>query len=666
MKPLPRRKPQLTAPTPRPVPSRPGHASTYASQESFYDGEGSNVSKSKINSDAEMMEEDSDVDGSVSLDGENYVKSKSTTKSQFDQSESDSCMSVDEAPDNTPTETSKLDLSSSHHHKQLDNQVTNSSLMEDSLSSNRSKSLSCDNPINSSESNKVIEKDKKDKMSSKIDESSTKNNNSIPNKDEKSDMESSDGSKSNISLYPSLKNLSPQDKLAVSKKVEDVENKAKTMSNVDMEVRRKEKLKELDREFDRLLNSTKSLPMSLEKTVAQCQNDIKQHALKLMKQTGGERFRSHPSENEAKPVDCDDEIIEKKMGHPPVDERVEKKNKVESKFDKKYSPTKSEDKLDKRNCYSRIEDKRGYYNFDDSPEKNSQLRSEDKCDKKSYSRIDDKILSGKSKSNSVDGKKNSDMKYSSDKLKLKSSDRSSQERNISSGTSLDKRSKHEVHDSENRRTSKSSPKKSKDNSSVRNHDFSNDSFAIEKILLKSHSHSKKSSVNETRHNDSATNDINGAMLSSGLDSDLVVNRKSSSKSSSKNLDCGDRKKIDERSAKEMEKVRTDVKMCNKETCDHKNKCELSKYDIERSFNGVRPTIADVVKVRERRKSLEKDQVLNGSERRKSSLSDYRDDSSSDSESSVDLNDKVDLDTEQTQTFSVSESNFNQVRKTYFL
>ncbi len=42
---------------------------------------------------------------------------------------------------------------------------------------------------------------------------------------------------------------------------------------------------------------------------------------------------------------------------------------------------------------------------------------------------------------------------------------------------------------------------------------------------------------------------------------------------------------------------------------------------------------------------------------------YRDETSTDSETSEELNEKVDLDTEQTQTFSVSESNFNQVSQT---
>lgn len=75
---------------------------------------------------------------------------------------------------------------------------------------------------------------------------------------------------------------------------------------------------------------------------------------------------------------------------------------------------------------------------------------------------------------------------------------------------------------------------------------------------------------------------------------------------------------------------------------------------------VRPTIADVVKTGERRKSTDNEKY-SGSEKTKKRDS-YREDTSSDSESSEELNEKVDLDTEQTQTFSVSESNFNQVNE----
>ncbi|KAK3867634.1 hypothetical protein Pcinc_026930 [Petrolisthes cinctipes] len=78
-------------------------------------------------------------------------------------------------------------------------------------------------------------------------------------------------------------------------------------------------------------------------------------------------------------------------------------------------------------------------------------------------------------------------------------------------------------------------------------------------------------------------------------------------------------------------------------------------------NSVRPTIADVVKTGERRKSTDNEKY-SGSEKTKK-RDNYREDTSTDSESSEELNEKVDLDTEQTQTFSVSESNFNQGRLT---
>ena len=75
---------------------------------------------------------------------------------------------------------------------------------------------------------------------------------------------------------------------------------------------------------------------------------------------------------------------------------------------------------------------------------------------------------------------------------------------------------------------------------------------------------------------------------------------------------------------------------------------------------VRPTIADLVKGRERRKSTETDRYNGGEKGKRGDM--YRDETSTDSETSEELNEKVDLDTEQTQTFSVSESNFNQVRE----
>lgn len=92
---------------------------------------------------------------------------------------------------------------------------------------------------------------------------------------------------------------------------------------------------------------------------------------------------------------------------------------------------------------------------------------------------------------------------------------------------------------------------------------------------------------------------------------------------------------------------------------------------------IRPTIADVVKVRERRKSFEKESSLSGSEKEKKPSARQRnerslkkqpgreeDDETSSSETSDELNEKIDVDTEQTQTFSVSESNFNQVSKEF--
>lgn len=73
---------------------------------------------------------------------------------------------------------------------------------------------------------------------------------------------------------------------------------------------------------------------------------------------------------------------------------------------------------------------------------------------------------------------------------------------------------------------------------------------------------------------------------------------------------------------------------------------------------IRPTIADTVKGRERRKSTDTDRYSGGEKGKRGDM--YRDETSTDSETSEELNEKVDLDTEQTQTFSVSESNFNQV------
>ena len=109
-----------------------------------------------------------------------------------------------------------------------------------------------------------------------------------------------------------------------------------------------------------------------------------------------------------------------------------------------------------------------------------------------------------------------------------------------------------------------------------------------------------------------------------------------------------------------------------------NKKESSVSPNKRKGEGlkdslIRPTIADVVKVRERRKSLDKDSanssssVTNSSDDKSGNLSQNDDDggASSSSEASDDLNEKIDVDTEQTQTFSVSENNFNQVCKAAF-
>ncbi|KAG0727020.1 hypothetical protein GWK47_035489 [Chionoecetes opilio] len=92
---------------------------------------------------------------------------------------------------------------------------------------------------------------------------------------------------------------------------------------------------------------------------------------------------------------------------------------------------------------------------------------------------------------------------------------------------------------------------------------------------------------------------------------------------------------------------------------------LEKTDALRSPGDknpcIRPTIADLVKGRERRKSTEAERCNGGEKGKRGDM--YRDDTSTDSETSEELNEKVDLDTEQTQTFSVSESNFNQGRLT---
>ncbi|XP_068205115.1 dentin sialophosphoprotein-like [Palaemon carinicauda] len=87
------------------------------------------------------------------------------------------------------------------------------------------------------------------------------------------------------------------------------------------------------------------------------------------------------------------------------------------------------------------------------------------------------------------------------------------------------------------------------------------------------------------------------------------------------------------------------------------KCKCDKCDKSPLY--VCPTIADVVKGRERRKSTDLDKPKGKGKGGKL----FRDETSTDSESSEELNEKVDLDTEQTQTFNVSESNFNQGRLT---
>nr|XP_045602835.1 uncharacterized protein LOC123761033 isoform X3 [Procambarus clarkii] len=116
---------------------------------------------------------------------------------------------------------------------------------------------------------------------------------------------------------------------------------------------------------------------------------------------------------------------------------------------------------------------------------------------------------------------------------------------------------------------------------------------------------------------------------------------------------------------DKESVRTEelLPVCTKGKIDPAEQNDKLNYKSvsEKTFSCVRPTIADVVKGRERRKSTETEK-LSGSEKRKKGDS-YREDTSTDSESSEELNEKVDLDTEQTQTFSVSESNFNQGRLT---
>nr|XP_053639713.1 uncharacterized protein LOC128693874 [Cherax quadricarinatus] len=116
---------------------------------------------------------------------------------------------------------------------------------------------------------------------------------------------------------------------------------------------------------------------------------------------------------------------------------------------------------------------------------------------------------------------------------------------------------------------------------------------------------------------------------------------------------------------DKEAVRIDVSLpvCTKGKIDpaEQNDKLNHKSASEKAFSCVRPTIADVVKGRERRKSTDTEK-LSGSDKRKKGDT-YREDTSTDSESSEELNEKVDLDTEQTQTFSVSESNFNQGRLT---
>lgn len=109
--------------------------------------------------------------------------------------------------------------------------------------------------------------------------------------------------------------------------------------------------------------------------------------------------------------------------------------------------------------------------------------------------------------------------------------------------------------------------------------------------------------------------------------------------------------------------RTDVMLpiCTKEKTYHEEKSKLNhRNGDEKHICAVRPTIADVVKGRERRKSTDTDKYSGNEKGKQGDM--YREETSTDSESSEELNEKVDLDTEQTQTFSVSESNFNQVSR----
>ncbi|XP_063881252.1 protein split ends-like isoform X2 [Scylla paramamosain] len=98
----------------------------------------------------------------------------------------------------------------------------------------------------------------------------------------------------------------------------------------------------------------------------------------------------------------------------------------------------------------------------------------------------------------------------------------------------------------------------------------------------------------------------------------------------------------------------------KDKPEHQEKGEALRSPGEKGVC-IRPTIADIVKGRERRKSTETDRYNGGEKGKRGDM--YRDETSTDSETSEELNEKVDLDTEQTQTFSVSESNFNQGRLT---
>ncbi|XP_071538356.1 uncharacterized protein ash1 isoform X2 [Panulirus ornatus] len=110
--------------------------------------------------------------------------------------------------------------------------------------------------------------------------------------------------------------------------------------------------------------------------------------------------------------------------------------------------------------------------------------------------------------------------------------------------------------------------------------------------------------------------------------------------------------------------RTDVTLplCTKEKTDLEERNKLNHRNGDEKYTcTVRPTIADVVKGRERRKSTDTDKLSGNEKGKRGDM--YREETSTDSESSEELNEKVDLDTEQTQTFSVSESNFNQGRLT---